>query len=231
MRRIKEETKIKQKRCQGDGADYIPWNMAHQQSSIGSSYIAKNYKNGRDVHMLSNGEAKVFFILLWDDDVLDIREQYVLDLIETRKIAEDFGFVGPKMHMSTDFYLDIKHPIYTNMAISVKGDEDQLEDPRTRELLKIEKAYWESKGVWYELVISNNINPILVKNIRVVTRINKPQYIQSDVDAIKYLLTIKKISTDMNKELNYDELLVCYKKEVSYLYEILRSDEKVNWTR
>lgn len=231
MRHVKEKTKLKQKRCQGEGIDYVPWIMAHEQSSVGSSFIAKNYKTGRDVHMLSNSEAKVFFLLLWDDDVLDIKEQYVLDLDETKQIAEDLGYRKPQRHMSTDFFLDINDPVYSHMAISVKMNEKDLEKRRSQELLKIERTYWESKGVWYELIFADNINPILVKNIRLVTKINKPEDIQSDVDALRYLLTHKKISTDMHKEINYQELLKLYKKEVDQLYEIFTRDEKRNWRR
>lgn len=229
--KVKEKTKVKQQRCQKDGLDYVPWIMAHEQSSFGSSFIAKNYKTGRDVHMLSNAEAKVFFLLLWDDDVLDIKEQYVLDFDETKQIAEDLGLRKPRQRMSTDFYLEIQDPVYSHMAVSVKVNEKELENTRTRDFLKIEREYWESKGVWYELIFADNINPILVKNIRVVTKVNKPEDIQSDFDALRFLLTCKKISTDMNVEIDYEKLLRRYKKEVDQLYEILTGDEKTNWRR
>lgn len=228
MPKVSDKTKLKQKRCQGEGLDYIPWIKVNETSSTGSSYIAKNYKSGRDVHLLSTQEAKVFFILLYSDEVLDIKEQYVLDLKECRHIAENLGYRKPSYHMSTDFYLKIKDPIYNHMAISVKKNEKSL-GKREKEKLEIEQAYWERKGVYYKLVYGDDIDPIVVKNIRTFTRINKPEDIEDDIMAIKYLLTIKDIETNLEKEINYQVLLIENKDKVGDLYEILRTDEKRNW--
>lgn len=228
MPRVSDKTKLKQKRCEGEGLDYIPWIRANETSSTGSSYIAKNYKSGRDVHLLSTQEAKVFFILLYSDEVIDIKEQYVLDLNECRHIAEELGYNKPSFHMSTDFYLKIKDPIYNYMAVSVKKNKETL-SKREKEKLEIEKAYWERRGVLYKLVFGDDIDSTVVKNIRTFTRINKPEDIEDDIMAIKYLLTIKDIETNLEKEINYQVLLIENKDKVGDLYEILRTNEKRNW--
>lgn len=228
MSRVSDKTKLKQKRCQGEGLDYIPWIKANETSSTGSSYIAINFKSGRDVHLLSTQEAKVFFILLYSDDVLDIKEQYVLDLDECRYIAENLGYRKPSFHMSTDFFLKIRDPIYNNMAISVKKNEKTL-GKREKEKLEIERIYWEKRGVYYEMVYGDDIDETVVKNIRTFTRINKPEDIEDDVMAIKFLLTHKEIEVNLKEEINYQALLIENKERVGELFEIFRTDEKRNW--
>lgn len=231
MKHVKEETKLKQKRCQGEGLDYVPWILAREISSIGSSFITYNYKTGRSVNLLSEAEAKVFFLLLWADEVSDIKEQYVLDLEETQKIAEGLGFRKPAKRMSTDFFFKMKDPVYNFGAISVKASRSQLKNERTRELLKIEESYWNNKGVNYELVFADDINPIVTKNIRNITRITEPEDIEDDVMALKWLLTHKRIPIDLTKDIDYLQLLNKHQKEVDRLYEVLRSSEKRNWKR
>lgn len=229
MRRVKDETKLKQKRCQGDGPDYIPWIMVNEQSSTGSSYIARNYKTGRDVHLLSNAEAKVYFILLWSDEVTDIREQYVLDLEECKEIADSLGYTKPKFHMSTDFLVDVIDPMYDNIAISVKGNPSQIHDKRVKEKLEIERIYWERRGVYYQVIYGDNIDTTMVKNIRTITRINKIEDIEDDIMALKFLLTHKKIEVGLEGEIDYRALLIEHFRKVDELYEMLRDDERKNW--
>lgn len=231
MPRVKEETKLKQRRCLGEGLDYIPWILARETSSMGSSFITYNYKTGRNVNLLSEAEAKVFFLLLWADDVSDIKEQYVLDFDETKRIAEDLGYRKPAKRMSTDFYFKIKDPVYNHGAVSVKSSRSQLKDKRTRELLDIEKTYWDNKGVQYELVFAEDIDPIVTNNIRNITRITDVEEIEDDVMALKWLLTHKRIPIDLSKDIDYLKLLHKYQKEVDRLYEVLRDWEKKNWRR
>lgn len=230
MRKISDKTKEKQKRCQGEGLNYSPWIRANETTSTGTMYIARNYKSGRDVHLLSMAEQKVYFLLLWSDEVLDIKEQFALDLLETKTIAEELGVKKPRYTMSTDFYLTVKDPVYNHMAISVKANPSALENQRTKELLEIEKTYWQRRGVYYEVVFADHINTTLVKNIRLLTRIHNTDLIYDDISAIKYLLTTKQIETDLTKELDFTALRIEYKKEVDTLYELLRTNENAtNW--
>lgn len=228
MSRVSDKTKLKEKRCQGEGMDYVPWILANEQSSTGSSYIAKNYKSGRDVHLLSTAEMKVYFVLLYLDEVIDIKEQYVLDLGECKAIAERLGYHKPTRHMSTDFYLKVQDPVYNQMAISVKRNEESI-TRREKEKIEIERIYWEKRGVYFKVVFGDHVNETVVKNIRTFTRINKPEDIQDDVMAVKFLLTHKKIDAAIEKDLDYQALLIENRDKVGDLYEVLRADEKRNW--
>lgn len=231
---MKEKSNIqkhKEGRCKGEGLDYVPWIKANEFSSTGSSYVAYNYKTKRQVHLLANSEALVFFCLLWDDDVSDIKEQYVLDLDETKEIAELLGVRKPAKEMSTDFIFNLKDDFYTHGAISVKASRRQAEVKRTKELLRIEEEYWHRRGYFYQVIYADDINPIYVKNIRIVTRIHEPSLIQTDTDAIKYLILKGHVQVDMDRDLSFPRLLKQYKKEVDALYEFLKEDHKRLWDR
>ena len=92
MPRITEEGKLKQNRGTGTGADYIPWIRAREFNSKGTASTFADYKHGREIQVLSQGELYYYYLLRWQDDVVDIREQYPLDFEETIKIADEMGW-------------------------------------------------------------------------------------------------------------------------------------------
>ncbi|HZG59705.1 MAG TPA: TnsA endonuclease N-terminal domain-containing protein [Anoxybacillus sp.] len=71
----------------------------------------------REYHFLSDLERYFFYILEWQDSVIDIREQYpILDVEKTVEIAELLGFAHPKdpktkinIVMTVDFMITYKN--------------------------------------------------------------------------------------------------------------------------
>jgi hypothetical protein len=160
---------IKEGRGQGAGADYVPWIKIQDFPSNGMVSRIKGAKTGRVHHLLSNHEMRLFYLLDWSDDVIDIREQYpLLDLqlaIETAEMAQirypcdpvsGFPYV-----MTSDFYVETVSGV---MIISVKSVSD-LENPRTREKLEVERRYWNNQGFRWTIATENEINPVKAKNI------------------------------------------------------------------
>lgn len=78
-RRISQKTKLKRRMGQGEGADYIPYITTREFNSLGTTALIKDWITGRTVHCFSQGEARWYYILRWDDENIDIREQYPLD--------------------------------------------------------------------------------------------------------------------------------------------------------
>lgn len=111
-RKVTEETKTRQKRGQGTGKDYNPWIHIQEMSSKGTKEILNDWKTGRQVHLLSQNEVRWYYILRWNDDVLDIREQFPLELEKTLDIAEAMGVKHPKdrhTHMTTDMLVTYRN--------------------------------------------------------------------------------------------------------------------------
>jgi len=160
---------LQEKRGQGVGACYTPWILVQDFPSNGMVSRIQGMKTGRTHHLLSNHEMNLFFLLDWSDEVLDIREQYpLLDLQQVIEIAETAQIRYPydptsgfPYVMTSDFYIETtKGP----MVIAVKTTAD-LENPRVREKLEIERRYWSRKNVRWRIVTEREINQTKARNI------------------------------------------------------------------
>ena len=87
------EKKKKQGDGQGDGSDYRPWVRVGDFGSRGRMHRIAGV-DARIHHFMSDLERDYYYWLLWNDHVVDIKEQYPLSLDETRKIAEELGTIG-----------------------------------------------------------------------------------------------------------------------------------------
>ena len=196
-RRISEKTKKIRKMGEGTGKDYKPYITTSEFNSMGTTSVIKNWKTGRGVHCLSQGEMLWYYILRWDDENIDIREQYPLDYIKTCKIAERFGFKNPQHIMTTDFL--VTKADGKSVAYSVKTNSDLKK--RQLELLCIEKYYWISRGVDYQLLLKTDANRTLAGNVRLVTEFYDADRVFDEISAIKHKIAIKEYPVDMESEL------------------------------
>ncbi|MED1662771.1 TnsA endonuclease N-terminal domain-containing protein [Brevibacillus laterosporus] len=167
-----KEKKIKDGRGQGHGIDYKPWLKIQDVSSLGRSTRLKGIKVPRQYEFLSDLERNYFYILEFSDYVVDIREQYSLQEVDTVLIAEELGLAHPKhpkthepIIMTTDFVVTTeKNGQICHVARTLKYQDD-LADKRVLEKFEIERAYWERQGVDWGIVTENEIPKILAKNI------------------------------------------------------------------
>lgn len=215
MRTIKDKRKIKEKRGTGTGADYKPWIQAREISSIGTESVIQDWKHGRSIQCLSQGEARAYYLLRWQDDVLDIREQFPLNLDMTNGIARKLGLPHPHnkhTRMTTDFLVTYKNPDGTQYlkAYSVKPNKSVFTD-YTLKNYAIEQAYWGINGIHLEVIFSDNLNKILASNIQQCVNYYNAKTIRSKTDLIKHLIARKIIQPDMEtKYLNFPALTAQY---------------------
>ena len=208
MRRIKEKRKISEGRGTGTGADYKPWIKIREVNSIGTATTVVDYKTGRQVELLSQGEVYYYYMLRWDDTVADIREQIPLELERTLKIADTFGIKHPhnrSTRMTTDLLVT-----RTNGALeaySIKANRSVLENERTIQKLRLEQAYWETQGVAFHIRFKDEVNKTYVQNIMDVVSCYDIQRVQTSQDLIRYQIAHKTIQPDMkSKLLDYIQL-------------------------
>lgn len=183
----------------GTGADYQPWHQVTRDdpSSRGRSHLL-NWRFGRLHHLLSDLELVVFAFASMLPGVVDLREQFPLSHNEhprelatydarvsgevpgTRQIAEDLGFRHPLARagkdaspwvMTTDVVLTLRNPKGQTelLAVSAKYCED-LTGKRTRQLLQIEREYWQRQGVSWLLLTPD----LYTKPISTAIRIGMP---------------------------------------------------------
>lgn len=159
-------------RGQGRGKDYIPYHHIQDVPSKGLTTRINGWKSGRVHHFLSKLEWLYFFLLEWSPRVLDIREQYPLELAETIKIAESLGVrhpIDPKTRhpivMTTDFVLTVKKSIRSDeQARTVKYAKD-LDSRRVLEKLEIERLYWLVRGVGWGIVTEHEVDKVTAANV------------------------------------------------------------------
>lgn len=208
-------SKIEEGRGKGSGASYKPWIQTREISSCGTCSNPKDWKTGRTVELLSQGEAYFWHMLRWDDSILDIREQYPLDLELTNEICDDRCCKHPggrNCYMTTDFYV-----IYmdgSEKAFSVKTSKKLLKKRRTKEKLDIERCYWEKfRHVPYEIVFKEDMNVVFAENIRIVSKFYNASSVFDEMSMLKHLIATKRIQVDMESEpLDFPYLLEQYRE-------------------
>jgi hypothetical protein len=160
---------IREGRGQGAGADYKPWLTVRDFPSLGVVSRVKGQTTGRLYHLMSTNETNLFYSLDWSDDVLDIREQYPLsDLSDAIGIAERAQIRYPYDNksgfpyvMTSDFYVETTSGA---VVLSVKP-VSELDKPRVLEKLEIERRYWKTRNIKWELITELEINPTKARNI------------------------------------------------------------------
>lgn len=171
--------------------EYKPHIKTSQFNSIGTTTVITDWKTGRGVHCLSQGEALWYYILRWDDENINIQEQFPLNMKKINKIFEQLGLSkikNSKFIMTTDFLVTKRDG--SKIAYSVKNDRKL--NRRTLELLTVEKIYWMTQNIQYKLLFKEDVNRILSDNIRLIVEFYNPERVVDDVSKAKHLLAIKK---------------------------------------
>lgn len=164
---------LKEGRGLGHAKDYRPWLTIQDVSSHGRSSRIHSRKTDREHHLLSDRETALFLLLDWSDSVTDIREQFPLDRVETRRIAADMGVRHPAdpqsktdIVMTTDFLVEIQVGQTTKLAARSVKPASELDNLRTLEKQEIERRYWSARDVDWGLVTELDLPTQRIKNLR-----------------------------------------------------------------
>ncbi len=177
------------------------------RNSYGSGTRANviDWKTGRTVECLSQGEKWTFLCLRWNDSVVDIREQYSMNSDLVKKTAQELEIPVPRNQLSTDFL--VQYNDGTLKAFSVKNSEADIAKESVARRQVLEKYYWQSLGVPWELIFKSRINRIKVDNIRICVRYYDPSSVTDRTSLIAHKIARKEIRVDMNREiLNFRKL-------------------------
>lgn len=173
-RKIKwTEEKIEQRSKEGYGqgilSDYKPWITIHDFPSQGRISRVQGFKTNRIHHFLSDLETRLFYLCEWLDNVIDIREKFPLNRVQTSEIAENMNVKHPTdlqtkttLVMTTDFLLTLSDSTY--VAITVLPFSELMKK-RTIERLEIERRYWEKQKVQWKMVTDKELSRNVHKNI------------------------------------------------------------------
>lgn len=176
---------------QGEGDRFKPFVFVRDVPSDGTSSMVHSHITGRTHHYLSSGEFSVHLLAEYSRSIIDIREQYaLLPWYETQEIAAKLGIKHPVIPftktpsvLTTDLLLSFKESDGVRLiAISFKLEKDLT--PRTLEKLLLERAYWNRRGITWQLVTDRNLPTIRAGNLRFFENsIRQRDALSSDADA------------------------------------------------
>ena len=127
------------------GKAYKPFIVIQDVPSLGRSSRQCGIKTGRQHDFLSDLERNYFMNLEFLDEVVDIREQFPLEIEETLLIAEELGIKHPTKPatkepntMTSDFCITIKEGNSMRDIIRTTKYKKDLLDRRVMEKFAIE---------------------------------------------------------------------------------------------
>jgi hypothetical protein len=167
-KRKSDKRKLKEKRGEGKGEKYTPFDHAIDFASMGGHKRVAGTKINRTFHFFSDLEKHFFFLFEFADNVTDIREQYPLNpLSETKEIAKS---------------LNIKHPsdedgnpviMRTDMRVSFKKGEDKIFtikpssnlSSRVIEKFELDRVYESKRKLDFFVLTEKELDTIILRNI------------------------------------------------------------------
>jgi len=121
---------------------------------------------------MSKLELRFFYSLEWPEKVVDIREQFPLDLGETLAIANELGIRHPRhprtketVVMTTDFVVSERNGIKEDLRAYTVKYAHKLSSRRVMEKFEIERLYWVRRNAGWLIVTERDIPVELVSNV------------------------------------------------------------------
>lgn len=202
--------------------EYKPWLNIQDVPSIGLATRIKGWKTGRPHHFLSQLELHYFYHLEYSEDVVDIRERFLLDLEETLAIADGLGIKHPAhprtreaIPITTDFVLTIRQSIGTKEQARTVIYAKDLSVKRRAERLEIERMYWTERNVDWGIVTERDLIPALIKNLEWVHPVR-------DVSALQPLTAgaVSTVELKLREKLTSNVSLCVLTDELDYLLDL-----------
>jgi len=169
---------------QGEGMSFKPWLTVRDVPAPGRTHKIFSTLCGREHQLLSDFAAEYFLITLYSaaatlesPGVVDIRETYVVPLVDSLTIAQALGLQHPKNSATklpdvlwTSFLITTRdatgtlalHPRSAIASIHAKTSGWRALMVR----LEIIRVFWAEKGLTWKLITRNEVNQQLYDNLR-----------------------------------------------------------------
>lgn len=170
-----------------DKSGYKPWINIRSSKTHGRAHQIFSPLTGRNHELLSDCEAFHFYMIERDSNVIDIFEQFPLNIAKTMKIAKELNIRHPQRYkdrvkynnvlpattMTTDILTLEKCGNQTKFVAHNFKYSKSLDKTRTspvsvaRTLLKIklEQECWQEEGVEFKSVVIDRVNQPLMHNL------------------------------------------------------------------
>ncbi len=185
------ERKLKEGRGTGEKESWKAWIYTHEIPSKGISTTPWSYKLNRHVHLFSDGEFYLWFVLEYSSKVIDYWEQYPhLDLEKTMKLAEEHNIPYPMVPrpddrsirdpeiLTTDIVASVLvngvveyHPMSFKYSRPLQGSRNAigsntLEDPGALQRLELERLSWAENGHKLRIMTEREVPGPVWRNLK-----------------------------------------------------------------
>lgn len=169
----KLERYLKEGRGKGEGKDYKPWLKIHDFPSMGRSSRILGWKSKRIHQLFSDIETRFFYLMEWEDNIVDIRECFpLLDLEEELADRCDLRLdifqdkeSGEPYVLTTSFLITLNENGKLKYAARSVKLSSELNKKVSIEKYEILRRYWKSKGIDWGIVTQKEIPKVRAKNI------------------------------------------------------------------
>lgn len=213
--------KILEGRCRGAGVDYVGFKKANESHSRGASAELHDPIAGRTVDVLSNGERFLFWILRFDEHVVEIREQHLLHPQIVARAATELRLSIPKEILTSDLLV-----LYDNgmiVAYSVKENRGEI-DPDTAKGRKnvrrqaLELRHWQMLGVEFKIVFTEEMDRRKAENVESVMVYYDRNWVETPDQMYKYLIAHHAVEVDMSKRIPFAKIARENEDQIRALY-------------
>lgn len=193
----------KEGRGKGIGETYKSWlTTSDMPNEYNEPMLMTPYswKHQRIYYLLSELDIAYFYMLEWDDNVIDIRENFPLEQEILTKIVESYDINNRKqlpLFVTTSFLITTQSGDI--VARSVLREKD-LKDPKQLQKLKIQQDYWKTLGIEWGIVSDKDINWTLARNVEKLHHERYCFHYNLDYDLCRLL--INKIKTEKQEHPN-----------------------------
>ena len=165
-------------------SEYRSYLTVRDVNKIGRRHWIFCDRQNREVHLLSDGERRMYMELLYKPNNVAIFEQYALDLDETLDIAVERNILHPRNWktkeayvMTTDFLVETASADgqttqltaytfkYWDQIFKLNWlDEVEYKSMRTWQKFAIEREFWHRRGIEYRVVTERDATKVQYYN-------------------------------------------------------------------
>lgn len=218
--------KILEGRCLGSESEYVGMKKANESHSTATAVEIYDPIADRTVDVLSMGEMNFFWQTRFDDNVDQIKEQIYLQPEIVTQIATELNIMAPVEVLTTDFLVIYKDGSKKAYSIKYSRKEFDKETCKNERLWRknmrrqmLEKAYWNSFGIEWKIVFSEELNYKRSTNIQAVMKCYDRKSVSTPDQMYRYLIAHKYILVDMEEYIPFAQIAGMYEAEITELYE------------
>ena len=129
---------------------------------------------GRLIKFMSQGEKYAYLNLIFDPQVVDIKEQYPLDYVRTQEIAKELKIIHPRDHLTgalrvitSDFVITYRdeNGLQYRKAVAYKDHFSPKNEARTKQKLLIEEKYWKDLDELHDVKLKADLCLVKTDNL------------------------------------------------------------------